>query len=230
MRFCLLSGIVVAVLAVFPSAPVRAEKHPGEAGKEEKHSPEAGKTADGGGHGERPDDAFAGWLDLTIWTIVVFLVLVGVLHRFAWKDIREGLDKRETDIARDKEEAKTAREEAAQQRAHLQTEMTRAQEQVRGMLDKARHDAETLAAERDARSKAEIQTERERLNREVQTARDQALQEIWQQAAVLSSLVASKVLERQLTGDDHRRLIDEALNELKASAEERKREFLSVRA
>ena len=51
-------------------------------------------------------------LDLTIWTVVVFLLLLAVLYRFAWKPLLQGLSKRETDIHSAVEDARKAREEA----------------------------------------------------------------------------------------------------------------------
>src|SRR5438067_1343731 len=68
-------------------------------------------AAHGEGGGER--SMFEKALDLSIWTLVVFLVLVFVLSKFAWKPMLEGLDKRERDIASAVEEAKKAKEEAA---------------------------------------------------------------------------------------------------------------------
>jgi F-type H+-transporting ATPase subunit b len=232
MRFCLLIGVVSTVLAVFSSAAARADQAVFLASAD--NSEEGGKEAAKGApkeehaHAQDGDDPFKGWLDLTIWTIVVFLILVGVLYGTAWKPIREGLDKREHDIARDKEEARAAREEAAALREQLQVEMQKAQEQVKGILDKARQDAEALANEFEARGKAAVQADRERLNRDMDLARDQALAQVWNEAATLAVLVSAKVLHRQLKGDDHRHLIDEALTELRQAAETRKRETQGV--
>ena len=45
-------------------------------------------------------------------TIVNFLLLVWLLHKFAWKGIIGALEKREQQIAQDKEAAALARQEA----------------------------------------------------------------------------------------------------------------------
>src|SRR5579862_4611351 len=58
--------------------------------------------------------------DLTIWSIVIFVVLYLVLRKFAWGPILEGLRKREHNIESAIEEAKKVRDEMAQQQAAFQ--------------------------------------------------------------------------------------------------------------
>jgi F-type H+-transporting ATPase subunit b len=71
-------------------------------------------------------------------------------------------------------------------------------------------------------------TERERLRRDISTARDQALQEIWNQTAQLATLISAKAIRRELTDEDHRRLVDEALAELRQASHERQHEVASI--
>jgi F-type H+-transporting ATPase subunit b len=68
-----------------------------------------------------------------------------------------------------------------------------------------------------ARAAAEISAERERLRHEVEIAKDQAIKEMWTQAAQLATLISAKAIGRSLTEDDHRRLLDEAMNEMRDS-------------
>src|SRR5579884_4000000 len=112
MRFWLLIGIVWTTLAVLLPAPVRAGDlalAEDEAGEHKGAGGEAGHDKGGhGGHKERSpyhveEGLFKGSVDLALWTIVIFLVLIFVLRQFAWKHIAEGLDRREASIARDRE-------------------------------------------------------------------------------------------------------------------------------
>ena len=174
----------------------------------------AEKGGEGAGHqDEGPFGRFA--LDLAVWTVVVFLVLLFVLGRFAWKPMLQGLEERERAIHSAVEDAQRAREEAQRLRDQLQQEMDRAHERIRAEMEEARRHAQENAEQMMARTKAEIQAERERLHREVETARDQALQQILNQTAQLAALVSTKAIRRQLNADDHRRLVDEALAELR---------------
>jgi F-type H+-transporting ATPase subunit b len=160
-------------------------------------------------------DPFKQALDLTIWTIVVFLVLLLVLKRFAWKPMLEGLQRREASINDALENARKAREEAEKVRARYQHEIAHAHETVREILDEARRDAAHAKEEMMASARTEIQAERDRGRREIKTATDQALKELWDQSAKLATLISSKAIRRELNVDDHRRLFDEAVSELK---------------
>ena len=153
-------------------------------------------------------------IDLAIWTLVVFLLLLFILTKYAWGPMLEALKKREENVRAAIEEALRAREEAQRLREQLQKELNSAHEKVREILDEGRRDAQRLTEEMIAKARSEIQTERDRLRREIETARDQALHELWKQAAQLATLISAKAVRRHLTEDDHRQLVDEALAEL----------------
>jgi F-type H+-transporting ATPase subunit b len=191
-------------------------------------APASAWAAEGGDKGGM--DIFKGALDLTIWTIAVFLILFFILRAYAWGPIKEGLDRREQSIAHDKLEAVKAKQEADALRVKLDAELARANDQVRQMMDKARADAQALATEEINRGKTELQAERERLYRDVSMTKDQALQEIWTKAAELATLISAKAVKKQLSEQDHRALLDEALNEFQAAARSRVTDITSARA
>src|SRR5262249_61861654 len=97
-------------------------------------------------------------------------------------------------------------EEAIKLGLSLQQEKDTALADVNALIARAREDAEALKGKLVAEAEATSASERERFHREVTTARDQALQDLWSQAAELASLVSSKVIRRQLTPEDHRAL------------------------
>jgi F-type H+-transporting ATPase subunit b len=182
----------------------------GQQGEEDTLQGELSKEA-----AEVNKDLFGWAMDLGIWTLVVFLILLFVLSKFAWKPMLQGLEHREKAIHSALHEAQAARDEAARLRTQFEEQMRKANDQSREILDEARRAAERTTAEMVADARKEIQTERERLQRELSFARDQALQEIRAQTAQLATLVSSKVIRRNLNVDDHRQLVDEALAELK---------------
>jgi F-type H+-transporting ATPase subunit b len=156
--------------------------------------------------------------DLGLWTIVVFVLLFLVLNKFAFPKMIAGLHKREERIRGALDEAQKAKDEAHAIRTSLQKQMDEAADRVRGIIDEARRDAQDLREQEMAKTRAEIQGERERLHREIETETDQALQRIWSQAAELATQVSAKALGRGITEDGHRRLIDEAVAELRTAA------------
>jgi F-type H+-transporting ATPase subunit b len=177
---------------------------------------------------DRPKNILAISWDLGLWTIVVFALLLYVLRKLAWKPWLEATQRRENSIQQARDDAQRARDEAQRLRDQFQGEMDRASEKVRGILDEARGDAQRATDDLLGKARMEIQKERERLHREITMARDQALQEIWNQTAQLATLVSAKAIRRQLSADDHRRLVDEAITELRQAGQQRQREVASV--
>jgi F-type H+-transporting ATPase subunit b len=153
--------------------------------------------------------------DLGLWTIIIFVLLLLVLWPLAWKPMIEGLHKREEAIRSSVEESRRTREEMEQLRAQFKAEMDQAYAKIPQLMDAARRDAERMKEEMRSEGAAQIQTERQRLRHELDVARDQALQELWTQAAQLATLISAKAIGRSLSEEDHRRLIDEALQEMR---------------
>ena len=152
--------------------------------------------------------------DTGFWSLIVFVLLLIVLRKAAWGPILEGLQKREQTIASSLEEAKKARVEMEQMRAKFQSELDQAYAKIPAMMEEARRDAEALREQMKNEANAINQAERQRLMREIGTAKDQAIQELWNQSAQLATLISAKAIGRSLTEDDHRRLLQEALQEI----------------
>jgi F-type H+-transporting ATPase subunit b len=204
--------LIAAAIFFFPTQ-AKAENEGQAHASGDAHNAKAGE------HSE--SSVFKGALDLGIWTIVVFVVLLLILGKYAWKPMLQGLEQREHSIQSAMEEAKKAKEEALVLRNQLTEEAAKAQDKVREVIDQARRDAERVSADLLAKAKTDIQGERDRFRRDVDTARDQAVKELWGQAAQLATLISSKAIRRQLTPDDHRRLVDEAIAELNETSKQR---------
>jgi F-type H+-transporting ATPase subunit b len=153
--------------------------------------------------------------DLGIWSIIVFLVLLAVLTKFAWKPMLEGLNKREANIRGALEQAEKTRRDALELQNQLDAKMRDAGGEIARMMDDARRDATAVKDQMVAEARAQIQQDRDRQLREIDAAKSKAIQEIWQQSVALATMISAKVIRRQLSEEDHRRLLDEALAELK---------------
>lgn len=156
--------------------------------------------------------------DLGLWTILIFGALLFILSKTAWPAMLDGLKKREQNISDAIAAAETAKLEAERTQNELRAEMAKANDNIRAMMDEARKDASAAKEEMLTAAKKEIGEERDRLRREIDTARDQALLDIWNQSTQLAAMLSSKTIKREIRPDDHKKLFDEALKELKAAA------------
>jgi F-type H+-transporting ATPase subunit b len=156
--------------------------------------------------------------DLTLWSIVIFVILFLVLRKYAWGPILEGLNKRERSIEDAIDEAKKVRADMSKQQADFESKLAEANQQIPKLMEEARRSAEQLKEEMRTQAAADINDERQRLRREIEAARDQALQDIWNQAANLATVISAQAIRRSLAPEDHRRLVDTALGEIQSLA------------
>lgn len=180
-------------------------------------------ATEAGGEAKKPWSQQAGSFidihryDLGIYTLIVFGLLFLILAKFAWKPFTEGLAKREAVIASARDEALKAKHDAEQLQIKLKAEFDKAHEQIRGMIDEARRDADALRAKEREAGQRDAAAERERARREIETQKEQLKQELTQHAVQLAAMMSSKALRRNMSADDHARLVDESLAELNAA-------------
>jgi F-type H+-transporting ATPase subunit b len=155
---------------------------------------------------------------LAVWTLVVFLLLLFVLGRFAWKPLLAALHNREQHLEHVLLETERARNESEANLAEHRKLMARAADEVRGILEKARKEAEATGEQLIKQAQGEAELAKQRAQRDIASARDQALAEIWEKTADMAVSVAGKVLSKELSDTEHRRLLEAAINELPAQA------------
>jgi F-type H+-transporting ATPase subunit b len=179
---------------------------------------EAGHELESGGEHEGKPNILQPQPKLAIWTVVVFLGLLFVLGRFAWKPLLAALHQREEHLEHVLLETERARNESEKLLAEHRRRLAAAEDQVRALIEEARKSAQAAADEISRRAQEEAEATKHRAERDISTARDQALSEIWSKTADLAVSVAGKVLGKSLTEDDHRRLVDSAIGELNATS------------
>jgi F-type H+-transporting ATPase subunit b len=154
---------------------------------------------------------------LAIWTFVVFVLLLLLLRKIAWKPLIQALHQREEHLEHCLLQAEKARNESEQLLSENRRLLAQADDRVKMILDKAHKDAQATAEEIIRLAQAEAEAARDRAQREIATARDQALVEIWSQTANIAVAVAGRVLTKQLSAEEHHRLLDLAISELPAA-------------
>jgi len=169
-------------------------------------------TGDAGGLNPLAPSEWQG--DLALWTAVVFLCLLAILWKFAWKPIAEGLDKRERNIAQEIAQAEAANEKAREILANYEQKLAAAQDQVRAILDQGRRDAERVGHELIDKAKADAKAEFDRAVKQIDAATAAAIKELAGRSATLAVELAGKIVHAQLNPKDHARLIQEAVKEM----------------
>jgi F-type H+-transporting ATPase subunit b len=151
---------------------------------------------------------------LMIWTLVVFGLSMFLLGKLAFPRIAEALDRRQKAIEDSIDAAEHTRAEAEKILSEYRERLAEARGQADDIVARARKTGEAAEHEiiADARAKREELMEQTRRDIEAETRR--AIQEIRAEVADLTVLATEKVARKSLTGDDQKRLVEEALSEL----------------
>lgn len=156
--------------------------------------------------------------DLALWTLVVFVILLVVLGKFAWGPIIEALERREQNVANHIAEAERNHDEAKALLAEYERKLAGAANDIRELMEEARRDAEHTKQDILAEAKAGAEAERLRALRDIEAATDQALESLAQRSAQLAVDLAGKILQSKLSPADHARLIQEAMAKFPAGS------------
>ncbi|WP_152050528.1 F0F1 ATP synthase subunit B [Tautonia marina] len=176
----------------------------------------AGQEHDSHATSEGEIDILAAEPSLAIYTVTVFFLLLLLLYRFAWGPISKALEAREQSLESAFREAENARAEAAALLEQHRKQMEQVQDQVRQIMDEANRKAETAYQERLGQARADAEATVERATREISAAKEQAVADLYERSADLAVAVAGQVLRREIAGEEHRRLIEVASQELQA--------------
>jgi F-type H+-transporting ATPase subunit b len=155
---------------------------------------------------------------LMIWTLVAFGITVLILRKAAFPRIANALDKRRRAIEESIDAATRTRAEADQILNEYRERLREAREQSEEIVSRARKAADRLEDESKENAKRTREELLEDARRDIEKETRRAINEIRQEVADLTVLATEKVTRKTLTGDDHRRLIDEALKEFDFSA------------
>jgi F-type H+-transporting ATPase subunit b len=151
--------------------------------------------------------------DMSIYSFIVFLILLGVLYKFAWGPIANALDLREQTILRQIEEARLASERGASQLKEYEARLAVATEEARQIVSGARKDAEVAKDKIVAEAREAAQKERDRAVADIHIAKNQALDQIAQKSVQTAVSLASNIIRREVKPQDHEALIGEAVNQ-----------------
>jgi F-type H+-transporting ATPase subunit b len=153
---------------------------------------------------------------LYIWTIVVFLVLLALLAKFAWRPLLEALEKRQESIRRSLDDAAKAKQELERLQVESQRILAEARAEAETIVARTREDANRLRDEMRQKAQQEAANIVKNAQKQIELETARALQQIRHEAVDLSVAIASKLLQRNVSKEDNERLIEDTFRQLEA--------------
>jgi F-type H+-transporting ATPase subunit b len=160
-----------------------------------------------------------------IWTLICFLITFLVLKRYAFGPIQKAIDERRERIRRSIEEAEQARAEARRLLEEHRALIGQARGQAEQILAEARKVAESMARRVKEETEADRHRRLEETKRQIEAETHRALQQIRAEVGELTLIATTKVTGKVLEDEDHKRLIEEAIQDLDFSVLEQQEQI-----
>lgn len=153
------------------------------------------------------------WFSLVV-TICNTLITYFIIKKFLYKPVRKMMAAREDEVSGMYSEAKRSQDEAEEMRADYTQRLAKAKEEAAEITKNATHRAtvrseeilkETSQQAADMMRKAELSIDQER---------KKARNEIKEEITGLSVMIASKVVEKDIDENDHKRMIEDFISKV----------------
>nr|WP_188207671.1 F0F1 ATP synthase subunit B [Alkalibacillus aidingensis] len=146
--------------------------------------------------------------------LVMFLILLALITKFAWRPLMNVMQEREQHIANEIDSAEKSRQESERLMKEAQDELKSTRQNAQQIIEDAKLTAkdqeETLISE----AKAEAERIKQSARQEIEQEKERAIQALQEQVGTLSVQIASKVIEKELSMDEQEKLINEYLEKV----------------
>jgi F-type H+-transporting ATPase subunit b len=151
---------------------------------------------------------------LWLWTIVVFVIVLTVLAKFAWGPILKSLESREAGIRGAIDESERARREGVALLEEHKRQLADARRQAQELVQEGRDAGQRLRAEIETKAREEGDRMIERARSEIEREREQAVEALRRESVDLALAAASSVLGKKLDAAADRQLVEDYLKGL----------------
>jgi len=149
-----------------------------------------------------------------VYQLIIFLILLALLKKFAWGPLTGIMKQREEHIASQIDSAEQAKKDADALLEQHRQMLKEARQEAQTLIDNARKLGDEQREEIILAARAEAVRLKEAAKMEIEQQKEQAVAALREQVASLSVLIASKVIEKELSEQDQAQLIEEYIKEV----------------
>jgi len=155
-------------------------------------------------------------IGLFFWQTLIFISLIFLLKKFAWKPILEAINEREDGIKNALESAEQARKEMASLKSDNEETLKKARVERDSLLKEARDIKQKLID--DAKNEANVEAKKliSQAQETIKSEKNAAVLDLKKQVANLSIDIAEKVLKEKVSNDkEQMNLVNELVKDIK---------------
>jgi len=150
----------------------------------------------------------------TVIMIVFFILLIYLVSKFAWGPVMDMMKKREDYVASEIEAAEQSRAAAEKAQKESIEQLNNTKQEAQQIIEEARSAGVKLEQDIVASAKKEAERIKQSAQEEIQNEKEKALQALQEKVASLSVLIASKVIEKEISAQDQEELIADYIKQV----------------
>ena len=146
-------------------------------------------------------------IGLIFWTTIVFIFLLVILGKFAWKPILNAIRTREESITKALASAESALKDMRELKSANEVILTQARTERDNMLKEARETKDVIVAEAKQKAQSEADRILSSAREQITIEKNAAVAELKKQVATLSIEIAEKILKSELSNDEKQKTL-----------------------
>ena len=150
-------------------------------------------------------------------TLVSVFILYLILRKFLYTPVTNFLEARKAKIQGDLEVAKAAKQEAADLKTDYEAKISEVKLEGQEIIENARKRGNDIKDSMLEEARQEAQTIIERARKDIVLEKEKAYEDIKKSTGEMAVLIASKIMEENITIDNQRNLIDKFIDEVGSS-------------
>ena len=163
-----------------------------------------------------------GLVAIVPWTLIAQLcnlfITMFLFKKFLFKPVREVLAKRQAKADEEIRAAETAKEEANSIKTEYEQNMRDAREKAESILDNAQKMANAQSDEIIKQANEQAVAIKNKAEQDIALEKRKAVNEIKDEIGSMAMQIAGKVIEREISEEDHTKLIDEFIENIGGEA------------
>ena len=150
---------------------------------------------------------------LFVWTILTFLILFGLLAKFAWKPLLKALSDREEKIRTSISKAEEAQTKLESLTSEGEIIIAKARSEAQSIIADGKTTADKLRSNMESKAKEKALSIIDQAEKQISAEKEKAIIEIRGEVATLSIEIAEKLIRKNLSKEDNMELINDTLDQ-----------------
>jgi F-type H+-transporting ATPase subunit b len=151
---------------------------------------------------------------LIIWTIIIFVILLGILYKIAWKPMLKALNTREETIKTALDNAEKQNKNSAELMEQNKKSIAETNAQAMGIINESKEAAVKIKNDIIEKANEEYRKMMENTRKEIESQKDAAIENMKSEIVNISIKAAEKILSETLDAAKQKKIVDDFISQI----------------